>query len=38
MGKRNQISGLMKKINEGSTETAKIMADMYSDECSELYS
>lgn len=37
MKKRQLIHGLMRKFNEGSNECAKMAADMYTDECADLY-
>lgn len=37
MNKRTMIAGLMKKLNEGATESGKQMADLYSEECADLY-
>jgi hypothetical protein len=37
MKKRSLIHGLIRKFNEGSNECSKMAADMYTDECADLY-
>jgi hypothetical protein len=37
MKKRTMIASLTKRINEGGSECGKIVTDMYTEECADLY-